>query len=133
MSYERPFKRNDKIDFSPCIFRMLTALNFGFYLSKCERQGGTGMSTTLDWTFHISEGTVFKLIPLSFAYLNFLFVLLFFVFICKRKQKEKSGWSYVGLKIDLSRIVDPFLWPTGLGSTSQMGRDLLSDPSPIQN
>ncbi len=58
----------------------------------------------LDWTFHISEGTVFKLIPLSFAYLHFLFVFLFLIFICKRKQKEKSGWSYVGLKIDLSRL-----------------------------
>jgi hypothetical protein len=65
---------------------------------------GTGMSRRLDWTFHISEGTVFKLIPFSFAYLHFLFVVLFFIFICKRKQKEKSGWSYVGLKIDLSRL-----------------------------
>jgi hypothetical protein len=82
---------------------MFTALNFGFYLSKCERQG-TGMSMRLDWTFHISEGTVFKLIPLSFAYLHFLFLFLFLIFICKRKQKENSGWSYVGLKIDLSRL-----------------------------
>jgi hypothetical protein len=39
MSYERPFKHNDKLDFSPCIFRMFTALNLGFYLSKFERQG----------------------------------------------------------------------------------------------
>jgi hypothetical protein len=62
------------------------------------------MSTRLDWTFHISEGTVLKLIPLSFAYLHFLFVLLVFIFICKRKQKEKSRCSYVGLKIDPSRL-----------------------------
>jgi hypothetical protein len=65
---------------------------------------GTGMSTRLDWTFHISKGTVFKLIPLSFAYLHFLLVLLFLFFICKMKQKQKSGWSYVGLKIDPSRF-----------------------------
>jgi hypothetical protein len=96
---------------------------------------GTGMSTRLDWTFNISEGTVFKLIPLSFAYLHFLFVLLFFIFICKRKQKEKSGWSYVGGGSEYRpfQIFDPFLWPTGLGSTTQMGRDLISDPSHIQN
>jgi hypothetical protein len=133
MSYERPFKRNDKLDFSPCIFRMLTALNFGFYLSKCERQRYRNVfEAALDLP-HFKR-YCFQTHSFIFAYLHFLFFLVFLIFICKRKQKEKSGWSYVGGGSENRpfQIFDPFLWPTGLGS-SQMGRDLFSDPSPIQN
>jgi hypothetical protein len=113
--------------FSGCSLPRILGSTFGNVKGRVQEclRGWTGPSTFQKVLFSN-----------SFLYLShFLLVLLVFIFICKRKQKEKSGWSYVGGGSENRplQIFDPFLRPTGLGSTSQMGRDLLSDPSPIQD
>jgi len=66
----------DQLDFFLCILRMLPGLNIAV-IENC--------------TFRNVEGTVFKLSTLSFAFSIVFPILSLFVFIYKRKQKEKSG------------------------------------------
>jgi hypothetical protein len=93
------------------------------------------LSERLFWAFHISEGTVFKLSNLSFAYLNrFSHVISFCPYLYREAERKITAGLYIGEGSEKRpfRIFDPFPRPTGLKPGSQIWKGLFSDPSPIQ-
>jgi hypothetical protein len=82
----------------------------------------------LYWTFHIFEGIVFKLIPISFIYVFFLNSLFAIV---RRKKNIFGLYLGEGSENRPFEIFDAFPWATGLRLRSQIGKGLFSDPSLI--
>jgi hypothetical protein len=93
------------------------------------------LSERLFWAFHISEGTVFKLSNLSFAYLHrFSHVISFCLYLYREAQRKITAGLYIGEGSEnrLFRIFDAFPRPTGLKPGSQIWKGLFSDPCPMQ-